>query len=95
MASKSKPVPRTQRNIQRDVPSNRGYELRRDNDTTKNVQVSLIDHDSAIMFYFNEVIKPTVVEGDEQIKVPVLYSNPERWKSINKMDIYEIQKEVL
>ena len=56
-ASKSKPVPRTQRNIQRDVPSNRGYELRRDNDTTKNVQVSLIDHDS-IMFYFNEVIKP-------------------------------------
>ena len=29
-----------------DVPSNRGYELRRDNDTTKNVQVSLIDHDS-------------------------------------------------
>ena len=84
MASKSKPVPRTQRNIQRDVPSNRGYELRRDNDTTKNVQVSLIDHDSAIMFYFNEVIKPTVVEGDEQIKVPVLYSNPERWKSINK-----------
>ena len=44
------------------------------------------------MFYFNEVIKPTVVEGDEQIKVPVLYSNPERWKSINKKDIYEIQK---
>ena len=53
MASKSKPVPRTQRNIQRDVPSNRGYELRRDNDTTKNIQVSLIDHDSAIMYYFS------------------------------------------
>ena len=30
-----------------------------------------------IMFYFNNVIKPTVLENDETVKVPLMYSNPE------------------
>ena len=43
-----------------------------------------MDIDGAIMFYFNNVIKPTVLENDETIKVPIMYSNPERWNSIQK-----------
>ena len=41
-----------------------------------------MDHDSAIMYYFNEVIKPTIVDNKDTIKVPVMYASPERWKAI-------------
>jgi hypothetical protein len=37
-----------------------------------------MDIDAAVMYYFQEVIKPTVVDNGEQIKVPVMYANPER-----------------
>ena len=35
---------------------NRAREYRRDKDDQKNISVSLMDMDSAIMYYFNEVI---------------------------------------
>ena len=72
--ARKKPLPRSnRRNI------NRGDQLRRDNDDVKDVSVSLMDMDSVIMYYFTEVIKPTVVENGESIKVPVMYASPERW----------------
>ena len=64
---------------------NRGRQLRRDKDEIKNISNSIIDMDGAIMYYFNEVIKPTVVENKETIKVPVMYASPERWVSVQKM----------
>ena len=63
---------------------NRGTLRSRGDDTVKNISVGLMDIDAAIMFYFNNVIKPTVLENDETIKVPLMYSNPERWNSIQK-----------
>ena len=36
------------------------------------------------MYYFNEVIKPTVTENKETVKVPVMYASPERWVSVQK-----------
>ena len=52
---------------------NRARQLRRDKDEIKNISNSIIDMDGAIMYYFNEVIKPTVTENKETIKVPVMY----------------------
>ena len=63
---------------------NRARELRRDKDDQKNLSVSIMDMDSAIMYYFNEVIRPTVKENKETVTVPVLYASPERWVSIQK-----------
>ena len=63
---------------------NRGNQLRRDNDTQKNISVSIKDVDAAIMYYFNEVIRPNVTDNKEVIKVPVMYASPERWVSIQK-----------
>jgi hypothetical protein len=63
---------------------NRARELRRDKDDQKNLSVSIMDMDSAIMYYFNEVIRPDVKENKETVKVPVLYASPERWVSIQK-----------
>ena len=77
--ARKKPIPRSARK-----KINRGYDRSRKDDNVKNISVGLMDIDAAIMFYFNNVIKPTVVENDETIKVPLMYSNPERWNSIQK-----------
>ena len=77
--ARKKPIPRSARK-----EINRGYDRSRKDDNVKNISVGLMDIDAAIMFYFNNVIKPTVVENDETIKVPLMYSNPERWNSIQK-----------
>ena len=79
-----KPLPRRERLLQVQPIQNRGRDLRRDKDEVKNVEVGLLDVDAAIMFYFNEVIQPKVIEQGEEVKVPLFYANPERWKAIRK-----------
>jgi len=76
--NRSKPVPRGQRNL------NRARQYKRDTDNVPDVAISLMDLDSAIMYYFTEVIKPTVVDNGETVKVPIMYSSPERWSAIQK-----------
>ena len=74
--ARKKPLPRSQRKV-----VNRALQHKRE-DTVQDVSVSLMDMDSAIMFYFENVIKPTVIENGETIKVPIMYSSPERWYAI-------------
>ena len=50
----------------------------------KNPEVTLLDIDGAINFYFNFVIKPSVEDNGENVKVPLMYGSPERWKSIQR-----------
>ena len=65
---------------------NRDYErdndVRRDNDTIKELSVGLYDIDYAIKYYFDEVIRPEVEEFGNKIKEPVMYGSPEKWKNI-------------
>ena len=74
----SKPLPRKQRVL------NRGYLYTRTADDIGELSVTLMDLDSAIMFYFDSVIKPSVEDSGESIKVPIMYASPERWKSIQR-----------
>lgn len=46
------------------------------------VKIGLKDIDTAIISHMLNIMKPTVKESNEIIKVPVLYGNEERWKSI-------------
>jgi hypothetical protein len=62
---------------------NRAEQVRRDTDKQKNFTVSLMDIDSTIANAL-EKFKLTVVDNGSQVKVPVYYANPERWKSIQK-----------
>ncbi len=74
----NKPLPRKQR------VENRGYQYSRKDEDIKNAEVTLMDMDSAIMFYFDEVIKPSVEDNGENTKVPIMYASPERWKAIQR-----------
>jgi len=62
---------------------NRANQTRRDNDTQKNPEIRLIDVDAAILKQL-ENFQLTVVDDGENIKVPVHYASPEKWKSIQK-----------
>jgi hypothetical protein len=81
--ARNKPIPRSQRN-----DFNRGTKLSRNSpgakDDVKNISVGIMDMDSAIMYYFNEVIKPEVEVNEEKVKVPCIYASPERWLTISK-----------
>ena len=74
---------------------NRATQLRRDTDTQQNISVTIKDVDAAIMFYFNEIIKPTVTENKEVVKVPVMYASPERWVSIQKQGFMRDKRQQL
>jgi hypothetical protein len=61
---------------------NRAREMSRKGDKTKDFYVGLQDLDSAIIYYFDHTIKPYVFQEGDMVKVPITYSSPERWKSI-------------
>ena len=77
-SASNKPLPRKQRVL------NRGYLYSRSDEDIKNPEVTLMDMDGAIMSYFDDVIKPSVEDNGENVKVPVMYASPERWKSIQR-----------
>jgi len=81
--ARQKPIPRSQRQ-----EFNRGTKLSRNSvgakDDVKNISVGIMDMDSAIMYYFNEVIRPEVEVNKEKVKVPCIYASPERWLTISK-----------
>jgi len=74
----NKPLPRKQRVL------NRGYLYSRSKDDVKNPSVTLMDMDGAITHYFENVIKPSVEDNGENVKVPIMYASPERWKAIQR-----------
>ena len=53
------------------------------NDGTS-IKVTLYTIDSAILKYMGERIKPIITQNGTQVKVPVMYGDPERWKSAQK-----------
>ena len=63
---------------------NRGKEYTRKGEKTKDFYVGLQDLDGAIIYYFNNTIKPQVFQDGEMINVPLIFGTPERWKSIQQ-----------
>ena len=66
------------------IPFNRSNQMSFKNDTTKPFTVGLKDIDESIMYYFDNVIRPFVIQNGERISVPIMYGSPERWKSMQK-----------
>lgn len=49
-------------------------------DELRDYSVDFEDIDEAVFYYFNNVIKPSVIEDENRVPVPIMYANPERWK---------------
>lgn len=63
--------------------SRREYQTRREG-SPKPPHVGLQDIDESIMYYFSEVIEPTVIQNNKKIKVPIMYGSPERWANVQE-----------
>jgi hypothetical protein len=68
--------------------SNRALQTSRKTDKVKDISVGLQDIDYAIKYYFDNIIKPTVVLDGQLHPVPVEYASPERWKSVQADGYY-------
>jgi hypothetical protein len=67
---------------------NRGTDYSLKDDTVKDISIGLQDIDNTVLFYFNNVIKPTVIQNEQRLAVPVIYGSQERWKSIQNDGFY-------
>jgi hypothetical protein len=57
-------------------------------DDVKPFTLGLEDIDESIIYYFNNVIKPFVVQNNQRIAIPIIYGSPEIWKSVQKDGFY-------
>jgi len=99
---KTKPTPKTQSELTQEqlvpydgrgaVPDSskgkRESQISLKDDTVKLPIVGFKDIDEAILYYFNNVIKPSVIQNGAKIDVPVLYGSPERWAGVQKDGFY-------
>jgi hypothetical protein len=67
---------------------NRGKENSLRNSKSRDFSISIQDHDEAVKYYFENTIKPTVVQNSEILSVPIIYGSPERWKSVQESGFY-------
>ena len=75
--------------------STKGTTIRGNRETTiipggnfsNNYSTTLKDIDTSILKHVKNVIRPTVNEANETIKVPVFYGNEERWKAVRKRGV--------
>ncbi len=66
----------------------REFQVSRADDTVSIQTVGIKDIDEAIFYYFNEVLKPQVVQNGKLINVPLVYGSPERWAAMQKDGYY-------
>jgi len=62
-------------------------------DSVKPFSIGIQDIDEAILYYFTNIIKPTVYQNLTQIPVPVIYGSPERWKAVQSDGYYRDQNQ--
>lgn len=70
------------------IEFNRSTKISQKGDTSKTYSVGIKDIDEAVFYYFNNIIKPFVFQNGERRSVPIIYGNPERWKSYQRDGYY-------
>ena len=63
---------------------NRSKDISTKGDRTKDISISIMDIDTAIIKYIEEKIQPSIIQDGNRIQVPVMYGFPERWQTIQE-----------
>jgi len=61
---------------------NRALEVSVSKDLDKDFSIGIKDFDEALKYYFDNIIKLSVIQNGTKVDVPVLYGNQENWKDI-------------
>lgn len=67
---------------------NRAREVSVKDDNIRDYKIGIQDFDEALMYYFKEVLKPSVIQNNTRISVPILYGSPENWKTVQSDGYY-------
>jgi hypothetical protein len=67
---------------------NRASQISLKGDNQSTINLGLQEHDDAVLYYLENVLRPTVTHNERQIAVPIIYGSPERWKSIQYDGFY-------
>ncbi len=70
------------------IEFNRSTKISQKGETSKTYSVGIKDIDEAVFYYFNNVIQPFVFQNGNRKSVPIIYGNPERWKSYQRDGYY-------
>jgi hypothetical protein len=68
--------------------NNRSKEISERKDGDKDFTIGIKDVDEALMYYFNNYLKLSVVQNNAKLTVPVIYGTPENWKSVQRDGYY-------
>jgi len=71
----------------KNISNSRSTQLQR-TDKVKDTNVGLYDVDEAIYYYLENVVQPRIKENDTEVRVPIMYGSPERWKSVQKSGVF-------
>jgi hypothetical protein len=58
--------------------------VRRDTDNVNDIRISFYDIDYALMWHLENIVKPTITEGDEVVTVPFMFASAEKWAAVKK-----------
>ena len=75
-------------NSQKGIDFNRSEKMSFKGDSTKPFTIGIQDIDEAVLYYFDNIIRPTVIQNGERIPVPLIYGSPERFKAVQKDGFY-------
>ncbi len=67
---------------------NRAYQTTVKGGREKDFYIGIKDIDEAVMYYFNNVLKMSVIQNNARVNVPVIYGTPENWKSVQADGYY-------
>lgn len=102
MPRRKQPLPKSQRDLTKDQlttsttssnniadnTKNRAFQRSVSDSDVKRFNIGLRDIDETIVYYFKNVIQPSVFQNSNKVNVPVLYGSPERWKSVQRDGFY-------
>lgn len=72
--------------------NNRALEISTKKDIDKDFYIGIKDIDEAVMYYFKEVLKLSVIQNNTKIEVPILYASQENWKAAQVDGYYRDKK---
>lgn len=67
---------------------NRAREVSLKGDKDRNFHIGIKDIDEAVMYYFQNVLRLSVIQNNTRVEVPIIYGTPEIWKSVQSDGYY-------
>ena len=67
-----------------DLGKSRHTQIRRDKDKVKSIGITLYDIDFAVKSFIEQTMQLSVEDNGENVLVPVIYANSEKWASIQR-----------